>query len=153
MIRRRPRLAGSAAAAMLLAVAVGGLASADSTSLTATVRVADVVVSVRLAISSTSARVGDTVKATATVVNGGTSRIPTVTVSLRADTTGLRIRGADTIVLTSIAPGRPRTAQWTVCAVQPGTFVLLARVSVGGVSVDSPAVLLSVAGQRKKGCS
>jgi hypothetical protein len=153
VIRRRAQVARSAAVAVLLAVAIGGLARADSTAITATVRVADVVVSVRLAVSSSSVRVGDTVKATATVVNGGASRLSGVAVSLRVDTTGLRVRGSSTTTFNTIGSGGSRSAQWTVCARQPGTFVLLARVSVAGVSVDSPAALLQVTGQRHGGCA
>jgi subtilase family serine protease len=150
-LTRRLGIPGSVA--LLLALAVGGLANADSAaSVAASVRVASAVISVRLALSSGTARVGDTVKATATVTNSGTGRATDVAVSLRIDSTGLRIRGADTTTIATLQPGRSRSVAWTVCAVQAGTFVLLVRATVDGVSVESPGVLLTVSGQRRKGC-
>jgi hypothetical protein len=156
MIRRRRRLAVPAPLAMvmalLLATATAGSVNAESASITASVQVASVVVSVSLTVSSGSIRVGDSVKAVATVLNSGTARASSVLVSLRVDAAGLRVKGTNPVTINGLQPGHPKAASWSVCGLQPGNYVLLARVTVDGASVDSPAVLLSVSGQRKKAC-
>lgn len=148
----RPRLALPAVLAMLLATTTAASATAESASISASVQVASVVVAAELSISASSVRVGDTVKATATVANLGTGRASRVSVTLRVDGAGLRIRGSDTVAISQLQPGNPKSVAWSVCALQAGNYVLLARVTVDGVSVDSPAVLLAVTGQRKKAC-
>ena len=148
---RRARLAVLLAA--LLAVATAGSVNAESSaSVSASVTVASAVVSVTLTVSSGSIRVGDSVKAVARVSNSGTARAPKVLVSLRVDSAGLRVKGADPVVISGLQPAHPKTASWSVCGLQPGNYVLLARVTVDGASIDSAAVLLSVTGQRKKAC-
>lgn len=138
--------------AMLLATATAGSANAESASITASVQVASVVVSVSLTVSSGSMRVGDTVKAVATVSNSGTARASKVLVSLRVDAAGLRVKGADPVTINGLQPGHSKSVSWSVCGLQAGNYVLLARVTVDGASVDSPAVVLSVTGQRRKAC-
>jgi hypothetical protein len=150
--RPRPGVAVPALLAVLLAGATAGAANAESASITASVTVASVAVSVSLTVSNTSIRVGDTLKASATVSNSGTARAPKVIVALRVDATGLRIKGSDTLTITNLQPGHPKSASWSLCALQPGNYLVLARVTVDGVATDSPAVLLSVTGQRKKAC-
>jgi hypothetical protein len=134
--------------ALLLATATAGSVNAESASITASVQVASVVVSVSLTVSSGSIRVGDSARAVATVSNSGTARAAKVLVSLRVDTAGLRIKGTDPVTISGLQPGHPKSATWSVCGLQAGNYVLLARVTVDGASVDSPAVLLSVTGQR-----
>ena len=148
----RPRLALPAMLAMLLATTTAASATAESASITASVQVASVVVAAELTLSALTVRVGDTAKATATVANLGTARASRVSVTLRVDAAGLRIRGSDTVEISQLQPGNPRSVAWSICALQAGNYVLLARVTVDGVSVDSPAVLLAVTGQRKKPC-
>ncbi|MBI2780295.1 MAG: hypothetical protein HYX55_00675 [Chloroflexi bacterium] len=138
--------------ALLLATATAGSVNAESASITASVQVASVVVSVSLTVSSGSIRIGDTAKAVATVANVGTARATKVLVSLRVDAAGLRVKGSDPVTITRLQPGRSKSVTWSVCGLQPGTYVLLARAIVDGGSVDSPAVLVSVIGQRKKTC-
>lgn len=138
--------------ALLLAATMAGSASAESASITASVQVASIVMSVAVTISSPAARVGDTVKAAATVTNGGTARTSNVRVSLRVDAAGLAIKGANPVTIAQLQPGHAKSVSWSLCALQAGNYLVLARVTVDGVSIDSPAVLLSVAGQRKKGC-
>lgn len=150
--RRRHGVALPAVLAVLLAATTAGSTTAESASITASVRVASVVVSVQLSLSAGTARVGDTVKATATVANLGTARASKVLVSLRVDSAGLRAKGTDPVTISGLQPGNPKSASWSVCALQAGNYLLLARVTVDGASVDSPAVLLSVTGQRKKPC-
>jgi hypothetical protein len=138
--------------AVLIAATTAASAAAESASISASVQVAAVVVSAQLTVSSGSIRVGDTAKAVATVSNGGTARAVEVSVTLRVDAAGLGVRGANPAMITQVHPDRSRSVSWTVCALQAGNYLLLARVTVDGVSVDSPAVLLSVTGQRKKAC-
>lgn len=150
--RSRPRTALSVVLALLLAATTAASATAESVSITASVQVASVAVSVELTVSAASVRVGDTLKATATVANVGTGRASNVTVTLRADAAGLQVRGSDTTTLSQLQPGHAKSATWSLCARQTGNYVLLARVTVDGASVDSPAVVLAVTGQRKKAC-
>lgn len=149
---RRPRVALSAVMAVLLAATTAGATTAESASITASVQVASVVISVQLLLSAGTARVGDTVKATALVANLGTARASKVLVSLRVDSAGIRVKGTDPVTISGLQPGHPKSVTWSVCALQAGNYLLLARVTVDGASVDSPAVLLSVTGQRKKAC-
>lgn len=152
--RRRggPRVVMPALLAVLLAATTASSATAESASISASVQVASVVVAVELSLSAGTVRVGDTVKATATVVNVGTARASRVLVSLRVDSAGLRVKGTDPVTISGLQPGNDKSASWSVCALQPGNYLLLARVTVDGASVDSPAVLLSVTGQRRKAC-
>ena len=148
---RRARL-GSLLAALLAAATAGSVNAESSASVSASVTVASAVVSVSLNVSSGSIRVGDSVKAIATLSNSGTARAGKVVVSLRVDSAGLRVKGTNPASISGLQPGHPKSASWSVCGLQAGNYVLLASVTVDGASVDSPAVLLSVTGQRKKAC-
>lgn len=151
MRRRRSRVALPGLLALLLSAAVAGSTTAESASIAASVNVASVVLSVSLSVSPSAARVGDSVKVAATVSNSGTARAAKVSVTLRA-VTGLRVKGTNPATVTQLQPGRSKSVSWNVCAVEPGNYLLLARATIDGISVDSPAVLLTVSGQRRKGC-
>ena len=157
-MNRRPRAVPAGArlttllAALLAATTAGSVSAESSASVSASVTVAAAVVSVSLTVSSGSIRVGDSVRAIATVSNTGTGRATKVLVSLRVDSAGLRVKGTNPVTISGLQPGHPKAASWSVCGLQAGNYVLLARVTIDGASVDSPAVLLSVAGQRKKAC-
>ena len=148
--RSRSGLAPAVLAAALAAVTAGSI-NAESASINATVQV--LAINVELTLSSGDARVGDRLRATATVINAGATRLSGIAVELRIDAAGLRVQGSTASTIARLQPGRSASAVWTVCAVQPGNYVLLARGTVNGVSIDSPARLLTVAGERRRGCT
>lgn len=135
-----------------MATLTAGAANAESAAVSASVQVASVVLSVSLSTSSPTIRVGDSANVVATVANIGTGRASRIDVSLHVDAVGLRVRGSDVITIAQLQPGRTKTATWSVCALQVGNYVLLARATVDGVAFDGPAVVLSVSGQRRKAC-
>ncbi|HEX3264434.1 MAG TPA: CARDB domain-containing protein [Candidatus Limnocylindrales bacterium] len=119
--------------------------------MTANVRVVGVQVS--LTLTSTAVRVGDKVKAQAKVANTGPARLTALTVELRLPATGLVVSGSTVTTIARLQPGQVATTSWTICAAQPGNYLLLARVTVDGAVVESAAHLLSVSGpSRRRGC-
>jgi hypothetical protein len=107
---------------------------------------------VSLDLSAASATVGQTVQARATVSNVGKTLVKKVTVELRFDPVGLRI-GKATIDIAQIKPGKSAVVSWSVCGRVVGTYVLLARVTLDGTSIDSPARLLTITSGGKKTCN
>ena len=146
----RPRLPALALAAAL-AITTAGSTSAESASISASVNV--LAIRVELSLSAGEARVGDKVRAAATVSNDGPARLSSITVELRSDAAGVRVQGSREAVIARLQPGRSATVTWTICALQPGNYLLLARATINGASADSPARLLSVAGERRRGCA
>ena len=110
-------------------------------------------ISVELDLSAAEARVADKVRATTNVTNGGAARLSGITVELRVDAAGLRIQGASTTIITRLQPGRTSDSTWTICALQPGNYLVLATATLAGVSIDSLARLLSISGERRRGCA
>jgi len=148
---RRRRLGAPLLAVLLALVTAGSLEAESSASIEATVQVA--AIDVQLALSASSARVGDKLRADATVTNLGSSRLATIEVELRVDTAGLGIKGNGKTTVSKLAAGRSATVSWSICALQPGNYVVQARAVVAGVAVDSQARLLAVTGVRRKGCT
>jgi uncharacterized repeat protein (TIGR01451 family) len=128
---------------------MAGSADAESASIDASVQVA--AFSVQLTLSASTARVGDTVRAEATVTNLGKTRITGLVVELRVDSAGIRLKSSSSTI-GKLQPGRAATVSWSLCAGQQGNYLILARATSGGVSVDSTARLLSVSGTRRSGC-
>ncbi|HET9851792.1 MAG TPA: CARDB domain-containing protein, partial [Candidatus Limnocylindrales bacterium] len=149
--RRRRRLGAPLLAVLLALVTAGSLQAESSASIEATVQVA--ALDVHLALSASSARVGDKIRADAKVTNLGSARLATIVIELRVDTTGLGIKGNGNTTVTKLGPGRSATVSWSICALQPGNYVIQARALVAGVAVDSQARLLAVTGVRRKGCT
>jgi hypothetical protein len=136
----------------LLAFAIAGSANAESSSITASVRVAPI--DVALVLSGSSARVGDKIRAQATVTNLGTSQLTGISVELRVDSTGLAIRGSAVTTISRLKSGASVSSTWTLCAVQPGNYLVMAHATAAdGVAVDSAARLLSISGTRHGGCT
>lgn len=146
----RPAL-GPALLAAVLALATAGSINAESASINASVRVVPLEISLEL--SSLDARVGDAVKARATITNAGPTRLSNVTAELHVDTSAVNVRGGLVATISRLQPGRSATISWTLCATATGNFLVLARASVDGASVESEARLLTVEGQRRRGCS
>ena len=149
--RVRRHRCGAAGLALLLGAVTAGALNAASASVTATVNIS--AVDVRLTLSTFEAKVGDSIRAQATVTNLGTTRLANIQVELRVDSAGVGIRSAPVVVVSRLQAGRSSTVTWKLCALQPGNSVILARATVDGAAVDSPARLLSVAGIRNRGCT
>ena len=124
--------------------------NAESASISASVRVVSIAVTLEL--STQAARVGDKVRAQATVTNVGTSRVGSLVVSLRADSAGVVIRGSPEIAINRLQPGHSTTVSWNLCPAQSGNYLLLAHASVAGAGVESQTRLLQVSGQKKRAC-
>jgi uncharacterized repeat protein (TIGR01451 family) len=136
--------------AMLVATATAASANAESASIEASVRV--IPLEITLELSALEARVGDAVRARATVTNAGPVRVSNVTVELRLDPSALSVKGSLSTVITRLQPGNATSITWTLCPTRAANNLLLARASVGGASVESQTRLLIVTGQRKRGC-
>jgi hypothetical protein len=63
------------------------------------------------------------------------------------------LKGPATAAVPKLQPGQSATVTWNLCALRPGQYVLLARATAGGVATDSAARVLTIAGQRRKGCT
>ncbi len=55
--------------------------------------------------------------------------------------------------MAQIKAGKNAVVSWSVCGRLPGTYVLLARVTLDGASIDSPARLLTITPGGKKPCA
>jgi hypothetical protein len=106
---------------------------------------------VSLDLSATRAQAGQAVQAKATVSNIGTTLVKGVTVELRFDAAGLRVSKA-TEKVAQIKAGKNAVVSWSICGRLPGIYVLLARVTFDGASIDSPARLLTITPGGKKPC-
>jgi hypothetical protein len=120
---------------------VAGAHGAGSGSVTGRVLVNPVTVS--LTLSSASTFVGGSVTATATVVNSGGAPVTDVAVVLAADA-NLAVSGGDTRPIGTIPGNASAQASWPLCALAPGGYVVLARVTAGPYRADSVAQLLNV---------
>jgi subtilase family serine protease len=151
-VNPRPRLAlAPAVVAVVLAVATAGSINAESASISASVRVVPLVITLDL--STMEARVGDAVKARATITNAGQTRVSNVTAELHLDASAVNVRGSLVVTIARLQPGHAASVSWTLCPTVTGNFIVLARATVDGASVESEARLLTVAGQRRRGCS
>jgi uncharacterized membrane protein len=150
-LSRRVRRGGATALAPLLVVALAGSTSAASGTIDASVRIAPLEVS--LTLSALQARVGDSLRARAVVQNLGSTPVSNVVVELRVDSLGLSVRGSAVVIIPRIQARHSATASWTVCALQEGNFVVLARATGDGASVDSLARVVSIVGRRNRGCT
>ena len=103
--------------------------------------------------SATQAPVGQKVHFTASIVNDGPGRVGPIAVELRSAATGLRIKGAVVQSISRLRPGQLASISWTVCGQTPGAYVLLARATLDGASVESAARLLTIVADRKGRCT
>jgi uncharacterized membrane protein len=151
-MRPRSRLAlAPALVAVVLAVATAGSLNAESASINASVRV--VPLEITLELSTVDARVGDAVKARATIRNAGPIRISNVTAELRVDTSAISVRGSLVAAIARLQPGHAAAVSWTLCPTLAGNYLVLARATVDGASAESEARVLTVGEQRRRGCS
>ena len=135
------RMAGFAALPVLL-VATPALAGGGSGSVRARVGVDPLAVD--LALSTYQAHVGDTVAALVTVHNRGTSTVKEITVRLRTDPTAIVAFPRDAAAIQRLAGGRSAAVDFSLCAEEPGQYLVLAQARTGAVATESPARLLGV---------
>lgn len=147
--RSRPGLS-PVALAIVLALATASAINAESASISASVQVLPL--EVVLDLSDSDALVGEWVRARATVTNAGSTRVSDVTVELRVDSSRVSIRGGATTTISKLKPGQAASVSWTLCGTQAGDYFVLARATMDGASVESQARLLTIAGQRRRGC-
>ena len=150
-MRRRPHRISASVISVVLALAVPNGIRADTASVTATVQVGAVLISLDL--SASEATLGHPIRARATVTNVGDATLSDIAVELRSDADGIRIRGAEGQVIARLRAGRHETLSWTLCGRQVGSYVLLARVTVGGLSLDSEARVVSVLSDKAGKCT
>ena len=127
--------------ALVLATAPVALAS-SSGSVRGAVRI--VPITVGLVLDPTSAAVGASVKAKATVTNAAATGSATFRLELRLDSAGVVVKSGGNNGSITLKPGRSTTVTWNLCGRAAGTYVVLARAEIGGVFVDSPARLLTI---------
>jgi hypothetical protein len=96
---------------------------------------------VSFSLSTASVAAGTPFGATATVSNLGAAPLASVDVTLQADSS---IAGAVTRHIASIAGGATATVAWQLCALAPGSYVVLAKGQTGGFPAESAAQVLQV---------
>lgn len=133
---------------MTLLAAPAVLAGSEAT-VTGRVRVSPLTLSLEL--STTNGTVGQTLQAQATVSNVGSFSIREIQVELRVDPGGLRVNKG-TVDLAQIKAGKSAVASWAVCARVAGTYVLLARATADGASIESPARVLTIVPGGRRSC-
>lgn len=131
----------------VLVAAVPVVLGADEGTVSGTVRISPIRVS--LGVSETSLTTGKTFRATASVHNIGNVPVGDIVVRLRLDPAGLAVSKPGDRLIAQIKGGRNTSVTWTVCAVSPGTYVLLGQATVGGSTVESGAVVVAVAAGRR----
>jgi hypothetical protein len=147
-VTRSPRRAIVALFGLVLLGGAPTALAADGGSISFHMRASPLLIALDL---PAAAQVGQAVKAQATVSNVSKSPVTKVTVEIRFDPVGLRINKTTTEI-TQIKAGKSATVSWSVCGRLPGTYVLLARVRLDGVSIDSSARLLRIVAGGKKPC-
>jgi hypothetical protein len=145
------RLVGAALALALAAPVIAMQADVPATVFVNPLRV-------ELTLSTDRAVTGGRVEARVTVANEGGQALEGVVVDIRSDRSGVTVvGGANPAQLGRIGPGGTRRASWRLCAVQAGSYVILARARFAApngstVSSESAADLLEVRPKPKAAC-
>jgi hypothetical protein len=141
------------AAVLVVALSVQSGTALGSAGGTVDARVTISPLTVVLALGSSEAPAGSRIQARATVANLGPLAVGPIVVTLRADRDGIAVRGSDlTKTIRRLAGGKASTVSWVICGREPGGYVLLASAALGEVSIDSPAVLLTITGTAGASC-
>jgi uncharacterized repeat protein (TIGR01451 family) len=150
-----PRLRLASITALVCIVAGSGMparaAEPDSTQATVTARLDVSPLVIRLELDAATARVGESVRARVRVTNAGPATVRDVDVSLRLDATAFVVRGARQ-TLSQLQSGRTATVGVTLCGRLPGTYLVLAQATLDGVTIESPASLLTILPGSGKRC-
>jgi hypothetical protein len=140
--------------ALLLALAVlVGATPVRATSegaVTARLHVSPLVVVLEL--SASTIRIGESVTARVTATNIGPETLRSVSLNVRFEPVGLVPRGATTTRLNQLKGGRSAEASFRLCAAATGSYLILAQAQLDGVTIESPARLLSVVDGRQAKC-
>jgi uncharacterized membrane protein len=107
---------------------------------------------VTLTMSAGESVVGRPIRADVVVMNAGPAQVSNIIVELRSASDGLRIKKSTRQTISKLKPGQGSSVSYTVCGRTPGNYVLLARATLNGLSVDSPARLLTIAPGNERGC-
>jgi len=145
----RSRVLAVAVAMVLVWSLAHSVVGAGTRPLDARVRVSPI--SVTLAVSPTSVLVGGQITATATVRNLTSTTIKVVQVQLRVDNRGLALKPAG-IQSVQVKAGRTADVKWSICGAVAGTYVVIARATVDGGSIDSAGHLITVVAGGRKRC-
>jgi hypothetical protein len=145
---RRPLLGVILAA--VLALSAPALLRAESATINAGVEVSPL--GIDLAISTAQAAVGQRVHVAGSIANLGASREANIVVELRVANDGLRIQSATVQNIVRLQPGQQASVAWAICGQTPGNYVLMARATLAGASIDSPARLLPIVPGKVRGC-
>ena len=107
---------------------------------------------VALTLVPDQAGVGRRVRARVAVTNLGPTAISGVTAEIRLDRDGLVIAGSAVVVIGRIRPGQTASVSWSVCGRLAGQYLVLARATLDGASVESPARLLTITPGGRRSC-
>jgi hypothetical protein len=125
----------------------GPVRGASEDAVTGTVLVASLQLTLEL--SSSTVATGESVLARARVTNLGGASLRGIVVTLRLDPDGLLVKRPASKKVPQLAPGKTSIVSWSLCGRRPGILVILAQATVGGVTVESPARVLTItAGHR-----
>jgi hypothetical protein len=136
--------------ALALTVPVPVARGSNGASVQARVEISPLVV--ELSLSVDHARVGERVQARATVANLGDVDLQRVTVALRVDHDGIVLQNREQQTLPKLMSNKSGSVMWSLCGRQAGTYVVLASATLGDVSVDSEALLLTITAGRGRPC-
>jgi hypothetical protein len=150
--RRRP--VRGLVAVFGIAVALGptiapALAGPDGT---VTGRVLVASLRLTLDLSSSTVSTGEQLLARSRLTNLGAAGLKGIVVTLRLDPDGLLVKRPASKTLQQLAPGRTATVSWSICGRRPGILIVLAQATVGGVTVESPARVLTIVDGGKRTC-
>lgn len=147
--RERVLLLALALAMALPGSVAGAGGSGGSGSVGGHVRASPILVT--LSLWAASAPLGQSVRVEARVLNLGKTTLRSIAVELRADGSGLVIARPATEI-GQLKAGRAAIVSWSVCGSAAGSYVLLARVTVDGLAIDSAARILTITVGGKRAC-
>lgn len=106
----------------------------------------------RLELDTGAAAVGEPVKARARVLNAGAVTVRDVLLSIRVDTAALVVKGGR-VTIAQLPSGRTGTVGWTLCGRAPGVYLVLAQATLDGLTIESPARILTIAAGPRAKCT
>lgn len=153
---RVARLGLASLVAMLLVITGSGVPARAvepgldvSVSVEARLAVSPILVGIEL--DTATAAVGSPVKARIRVTNASQATVRDVAVSLRVDTTAVVVKGGRATI-GQIPAGRAASVGLTLCGRVPGSYLVLAQATLDGVTIESPAALLTILPGSGKRC-
>lgn len=133
--------------ALAVALGLGGIparaAAADDAERAVTARLGVSPLLLQLELDATTVRVGESVKGRVRVSNAGPITVREIAVSVRVDAAALAVKGGRATI-SQLQPGKTSTVASTLCGRAPGSYLVLAQATLDGVTIESPAVLLTI---------